>query len=70
MGLARNGSRATGSPLPLAEAAEQIYADAVERHPELIRKDFSSVYMYLETAAAEGRKVRFGDLEGSESATS
>lgn len=68
MGLATNGSNVTGSPLPLAEAAAKIYLDAVEKYPELVRKDFSSVYTYLKRAAEEGRKVRFGELEGSETA--
>jgi 3-hydroxyisobutyrate dehydrogenase len=34
--------------VPLGEAAEKVYVDAVKRYPELSRKDFSSVYRYLE----------------------
>ncbi len=47
MGLATNVSKESGSPVPLAEAAEKIYVEAVERYPELSRKDFSAVYEYL-----------------------
>lgn len=60
MGLATEVSSASGSPLPMAEAAESIYADMVERHAELRGRDFSSVYRYLERAAEEGRKVHVG----------
>jgi 3-hydroxyisobutyrate dehydrogenase len=34
--------------VPLADAAEKVYVEAVKRYPELSRKDFSSVYGYLE----------------------
>lgn len=34
--------------MPLGAAARGIYEEAVENAPELIRKDFSSVYQYLE----------------------
>ncbi|KAI0316785.1 NAD binding domain of 6-phosphogluconate dehydrogenase-domain-containing protein [Amylostereum chailletii] len=61
LGLAIDVSTETGSPLPLAEAAKRLYEDAVKRHPELSKKDFSSVYRYLETAGAEGRRVRVGE---------
>jgi len=44
MGLATNVSRESGSRVPLGEAAEMIYMEAVERYPELSRKDFSAVY--------------------------
>jgi len=47
LGLARDVSRASGSPVPLTEAAERIYVDGVKRYPDLSRKDFSSVYQYL-----------------------
>jgi len=47
MGLAMNVSRESGSPVPLAKAAEEIYVEAVKRYPELSRKDFSAVYEYL-----------------------
>jgi 3-hydroxyisobutyrate dehydrogenase len=48
MGLATDVSKESGSPVPLAEAAEKIYIEAVRRYPELSRKDFSAVYEYLE----------------------
>lgn len=47
MGLATNVSRESGSAVPLADAAEKVYMEAVERYPELSRKDFSAVYEYL-----------------------
>lgn len=53
LGLATEVSKSSGSPVPLGEAAESIYADAVKRYPELLKKDFSSVYRYLEK---RGRK--------------
>jgi 3-hydroxyisobutyrate dehydrogenase len=48
MGLATDVSKESGSPVPLAETAENIYIEAVKRYPELSRKDFSGVYEYLE----------------------
>lgn len=36
------------SPLPLGEAARDMYAEVTRTHPELAKKDFSSVYRYLE----------------------
>ncbi|KZT03517.1 3-hydroxyisobutyrate dehydrogenase [Laetiporus sulphureus 93-53] len=47
MGLAKNIAMSIKSPLPLASAAEEIYADVIEDDPELANKDFSSVYRYL-----------------------
>ena len=47
MGLASNISRQRKSPLPLGEAAEEIYAKAIEKYSELASKDFSSVYRFL-----------------------
>jgi len=58
MGLATDIGSSTGSPLPLAEAAEVIYSDVVQDHADLARKDFSSVYQYLERAAEAGKQVR------------
>ena len=49
MGLATNVSRESGASVPLAEAAEKIYMEAVERYPEISKKDFSAVYEYLGT---------------------
>ncbi|KAI0306759.1 NAD binding domain of 6-phosphogluconate dehydrogenase-domain-containing protein [Multifurca ochricompacta] len=63
LGLATNVLKASGSSMPLAEGAEDIYADAVKRHPELSNKDFSSIYRYLEKAMKEGRSVRLRDIE-------
>ena len=47
MGLATDLAEATGTPLPLGNAAEKIYADVVSEDAELANKDFSSVYRYL-----------------------
>jgi 3-hydroxyisobutyrate dehydrogenase len=47
MGLATEVSKGLGSPMPLGEAAEKIYIEAVKGEPERARKDFSSVYEYL-----------------------
>ena len=47
MDLARNIGRASHSPLPLGEAAREIYEDAIRRRPDLAKKDFSSVYVHL-----------------------
>lgn len=64
MGLATEIGDALGSPLPLGEAAEGIYADVIEQEPELARRDFSSVYQYLRLAAdRESRKGRPGQSE-------
>ncbi|THH10994.1 hypothetical protein EW146_g8199 [Bondarzewia mesenterica] len=63
MRLATGVSSATGSPLPLAEAAERIYADVVKQQPELAKKDFSAVYSYLERAADKGLKIRIGEID-------
>jgi len=60
MGLATEIGSLTGSPLPLAEAAEQIYSDMVKEHTDLARKDFSSVYKYLMRVAEEGKRIRVG----------
>lgn len=57
MGLATQIGVSTGTPLPLANAAEHIYAGVVQHHKDLATKDFSSVYKYLERAAEEGKKV-------------
>ncbi|KAG5645884.1 hypothetical protein DXG03_005031 [Asterophora parasitica] len=50
MGLARDIANQTKSPIPLGEAAEEIYARVVKEQPALSRKDFSSVYRFLETS--------------------
>ncbi|KAF8636725.1 hypothetical protein AX17_003528 [Amanita inopinata Kibby_2008] len=47
MGLATGIANQEGSPLPLGEAAESIYSQVAKAAPELARKDFSSVYLYL-----------------------
>ncbi|TFK67904.1 3-hydroxyisobutyrate dehydrogenase, partial [Pluteus cervinus] len=49
MGLATNSATSTGTPLPLGRAAEAFYKEAIEQQPELARKDFSSVYRYLQS---------------------
>lgn len=60
MGLATAIAAKSQSPLPLGGAAENIYAEVINRQPELARKDFSSVYEYLRIAAQEGKKVHMG----------
>ena len=47
MGLASDIAQQRKSPLPLGEAAEEIYAKAIEKYPELAGRDFSSVYRFL-----------------------
>ncbi len=51
MGLAADIGVQTGTPLPMGDAAAQIYARMVRVSPELEGKDFSSVYKFLETKA-------------------
>jgi len=64
MGLATEIGDAFGSPLPLGEAAEKIYAEVIEQEPELAKKDFSSVFQYLRLASdRESRKGRPGMSE-------
>lgn len=48
MGLANDAARQFQTPLPLGEAARDIYNIVVERQPELTKKDFSSVYRFLQ----------------------
>ena len=48
MGLATDSASATDTPSLLGAAAQKIYEDAVRSDPALARKDFSSVYRYLE----------------------
>ncbi|KAH9966449.1 3-hydroxyisobutyrate dehydrogenase [Russula dissimulans] len=50
LGLATGASKGLSSRLPLGEAAEKIYVEAVKGDAELAKKDFSSVYRYLEEA--------------------
>ncbi len=50
MGLATDLAGAVGSPLPMGQLAEKVYADVVSEDPELANKDFSSVYRYLRSA--------------------
>ncbi|KAF9475070.1 3-hydroxyisobutyrate dehydrogenase [Pholiota conissans] len=47
MGLATDVAQQRQSPLPMAKAAKELYARIVEKRPELAKKDFSSVYLYL-----------------------
>lgn len=49
LGLAKDIAKQTHSPIPLGAAAENIYARVVQEQPALSRKDFSSVYRFLET---------------------
>jgi len=48
MGLASDIARQSQTPLPLGEAAKDIYSAVVESQPELAKKDFSSVYRFLQ----------------------
>ncbi|EPQ58054.1 3-hydroxyisobutyrate dehydrogenase [Gloeophyllum trabeum ATCC 11539] len=66
MGLATNIARNTGAPLPLGEAAEKLYAHVLVEDPQLIRKDFSSVYRYLSQCAQEGKRVRIEEIASAE----
>jgi len=52
MGLAADSASLAETPLPLGTAAQKIYEDALRRQPDLARKDFSSVYKYLQTFSA------------------
>jgi 3-hydroxyisobutyrate dehydrogenase len=47
MGLASEIAVQRGSPMPMGEAAREIYSKIVEGRPELAVKDFSSVYRFL-----------------------
>ncbi|KAG7452818.1 3-hydroxyisobutyrate dehydrogenase [Guyanagaster necrorhizus] len=51
MGLAADIGAQTGTPLPMGDAATQIYARMLQASPELATKDFSSVYKFLESKA-------------------
>ncbi|KAG6832718.1 hypothetical protein H0H92_012290 [Tricholoma furcatifolium] len=48
MGLAKEVARGVKSAIPLGEAAEEMYGRVVREQPQLARKDFSSVYRFLE----------------------
>ena len=48
MGLANDVARQSGTPLPLGEVAMDVYESIVEKQPELAKKDFSSVYRFLQ----------------------
>jgi len=47
MGLASDVAQKQRSPLPLGEAAKEIYSTVIEKRPGLATKDFSSVYQFL-----------------------
>lgn len=47
MGLANDIAVQRGSPIPMGEAARDIYSKIVEGRPDLATKDFSSVYRFL-----------------------
>ncbi|KAJ7684711.1 3-hydroxyisobutyrate dehydrogenase [Mycena polygramma] len=49
MGLASDIARKTGTVLPLGDTALGVYKRMIGQHPELGRKDFSSVYVHLES---------------------
>ncbi|KAF8558489.1 hypothetical protein OG21DRAFT_1504230 [Imleria badia] len=52
MDLATNIGKANDSALPLGEAARRIYEETIRRRPDLAKKDFSSVYVYLKELGA------------------
>lgn len=60
MGLASNVANLAGCPIPLGEVAQTIYSQMIKEHPDLARKDFSSVYEYLRRAMEEGKAVKPG----------
>lgn len=49
MGLASELALKTRVPLPLGKAVENLYREAISMEPKLARKDFSSVYKFLES---------------------
>jgi 3-hydroxyisobutyrate dehydrogenase len=53
MGLATHVAETSGIPLPLGRAAENIYAQVLKQHPELEKKDFSSVYLWLKEVSVK-----------------
>jgi 3-hydroxyisobutyrate dehydrogenase len=57
MGLASHIAKTVQVPLPLGEAAESIYSEVVKEYPELAKKDFSSVFVFLKEAAQKGKQV-------------
>ncbi|KAF8630368.1 hypothetical protein AX15_002932 [Amanita polypyramis BW_CC] len=52
MGLATDAANQQGSPMPLGKAAQSIYYEVIKSKPELAKKDFSSVYLHLQSKAA------------------
>jgi 3-hydroxyisobutyrate dehydrogenase len=56
MGLATEVAAQNGVPLPLGAVAESLYAQVVKEDPGLSRKDFSSVYQFLQSKLREGSK--------------
>lgn len=58
MGLATAAATQLGTAIPLGEAAETLYAQMIESNPGLGRKDFSSVYRFLESVVQEEKKLR------------
>ncbi|GJJ11993.1 hypothetical protein Clacol_006231 [Clathrus columnatus] len=48
MKLAIEIGKSTGTSLPLGRSAETVYNEVVEKHEDLAKKDFSSVYKFLE----------------------
>jgi len=47
MGLATDVAQSSKTPVPLGEAAKEIYSTVVTNRPDLANKDFSSVYRFL-----------------------
>ena len=55
MGLASESAASVGIPLPTGAEAQRVYAEVISQSPELARKDFSSVYLYLEKLASKAK---------------
>lgn len=51
--LATDIATSTNSPLPMGESARDFYAETLKRQPDLVQKDFSSVYKHLEQMGRE-----------------
>jgi 3-hydroxyisobutyrate dehydrogenase len=51
MGLATESADKYHVPLTLGKVAQEMYRLAMQTNPSLSRKDFSSVYQYLESRA-------------------
>ena len=53
MGLASESAASVGIPLPTGAEAQRVYAEVISQSPELARKDFSSVYKYIQSLSEQ-----------------